>query len=59
MVDNNYNDDLRRHMVAQEQTFRARQAVLENIQQMLTQFLYKKNNDDTTGSNHKEENPDN
>jgi len=35
MADNNHNDDLRWRVKAQEQTFRAQQAALENIQQML------------------------
>jgi len=47
-------------MEAQEKTSRAQQAALENIQQMLVQFLNNRNNDDTTSSNHdEEENPNN
>ena len=47
-------------MEAQEQTFRAQQAALENIQQMLEKFLNNRKNDNTTGSNHNvKENPDN
>jgi len=53
MANNDHDDDLRRHMEAQEQTFRAQQ--VENIQQMLAQFLNNRNNDNTTGSNHTEE----
>jgi len=53
MADNN-NDDLRQRMEAQEQTFRAQQEALDNIQQMLAQFLTTQNNNDTE-SNHNEE----
>ena len=53
MTDND-NDDLRRRLKAQEQTSKAQQEALENIQQMLTQFLTNRNNNDT-GSNHDEE----
>ena len=53
MADNN-NDDLRQRMEAQEQTFRAQQEALDNIQQMLTQLLTNQNSNDT-GSNHNEE----
>jgi len=60
MADNNRDDDLCRCIEAQEQTSRAQQATLENIQQMLAQFLNNQNNDNTTCSNHEEEeNPDN
>jgi len=38
MADNN-NDDLRQRMEAQEQTSRAQQEALDNIQQMLAQLL--------------------
>ena len=41
-------------MEAQEQTFRAQQEALDNIQQMLAQLLTNRNNNDT-GSNHNEE----
>ena len=59
MADNNHDSDLHRRMKAQEQTFRAQQAALENIQQMLAQLLNNRNNDETTGSNYDEkENPD-
>jgi len=51
---NNGNDDLRRWMEAQEQTSKAQQEALGNIQQMLTQLLTNWNNNDT-GSNHNEE----
>jgi len=50
MADNN-DDDLRRWMKAQEQTFRAQQEALDNIQQM---FLVNRNTNDTV-SNHNEE----
>ena len=55
MADNNNNDDLRRHMEAHEQTFKAQQEALDNIQHMLAQLLTNRNNDDTTGSNRDEE----
>jgi len=32
MADNNSDDDLRHHMTAQEQTFKAQQEALDNIQ---------------------------
>ena len=51
---NNNDDDLRRQMKAQEQTFRAQQEALDNIQQMLTQLLTNRNTNDT-GSNHNDE----
>ena len=51
MADNNNDDDLHRHMEAQEQTFRAQQEALNNIKQMLAQFLINWNNNDTD-SNH-------
>ena len=54
MTDNNHDDDLHWRMEAQEQTFRAQQAALENIQQMLAQFLNNRNNHNTIGSNHDE-----
>ena len=50
----NYNDDLRRQMEAQDQTSKAQQEALDNIQQMLAQLLTNRNNNDT-GSNHNEE----
>jgi len=50
MIDNN-NDDLRQWMEAQEQTSRAQQETLDNVQQMLTQLLTNRNNNDI-GSNH-------
>ena len=49
MADNN-NDVLRQQMKAQEQTFRAQQEALDNIQQMLPQVLTNQNTNDT-GSN--------
>ena len=54
MTDNNHDNDLHRHMEAQEQTFKAQQATLDNIQQMLAQLLNNRNNDETIGSNHDE-----
>ena len=51
---NNDNDDLHWRMEAQEQTSKAQQEALDNIQQMLTQLLTNRNNNDT-GSNHNEE----
>jgi len=53
MADNS-NDDLRRRMEAQEQTSKAQQETLDNIQQMLAQLPTNQNNNDT-GSNHNEE----
>jgi len=53
MADNS-NDDVRRGMEAQEQTSKAQQEALDNIQQMLAQLLTKRNNIDT-GSNHNKE----
>jgi len=53
MADNG-NDDLRRRLEAQEQTFKAQQEALDNIQQMLAQLITNRNNNDT-GSNHDEE----
>ena len=53
MADNN-NDDLRRWMEAQEQTFRAQQEALDNVQQMFNQLLINQNTNDTR-SNHNEE----
>ena len=58
MADNNNDDDRRRRMEAQEQTSKAQQEALDNIQQMLAQFLINWNND-TTGSNHDEGNLNN
>ena len=52
MVDNN-NDDLCRWMEAQEKISRAQQEALENMQQMLIQFLFNRNTNDT-GSNRDE-----
>jgi len=53
MADNG-KDDLRRRLEAQEQTSKAQQEALDNIQQMLAQLLTNRNNNDT-GSNHNEE----
>ena len=50
MADNNHDKDLYQHMEAQEQTFKAQQTALDNIQQILAQLLNNRNNDDTTGS---------
>ena len=47
----NVNDDLCRRLEAQEQTSKAQQEALDNIQQMLAQLLTNRNNNDT-GSNH-------
>jgi len=59
MANNNHDNDLHRHMEAQQQTFKAQQAGLDNIRQMLEQLLNNRNNDETTSSNHdEEENPD-
>ena len=52
MADNNYDNDLHRRMEAQEQTSKAQQVILDNIQQMLAQLLNNQNNDETTSSNH-------
>ena len=53
MADNG-NDDLRRRLEAQEQTSKAQQETLDNIQQMLTQLLINRNNNDT-GNDHNED----
>jgi len=53
MADNG-NDDLRRRLEAQEQTSKAEQETLDNIQQMLAQLLINRNNNDNE-SNHNEE----
>ena len=50
----NVNDDLRRRLEAQEQTFKTKQEALDNIQQMLAQLFSNRNNNDA-GSNHDEE----
>jgi len=52
MADNG-NVNLRRRLKAQEQTSKAQQEALDNIQQMLAQLLTNRNNNDT-GSNHNE-----
>ena len=46
MADND-NDDLRRWLEAQEQTSKAQQEILDNIQQMLAQLRINWNNNDT------------
>ena len=43
MADNNNDDDLYRQMKAQEQTSKAQQEALKNIQQMLAQLLVNQN----------------
>jgi len=53
-IADNGNDDLRRRFEAQEQTSKAQQQALDNIQQMLAQLLTNRNNNDT-GSNHNKE----
>jgi len=53
MVDNG-NDDLCRRMEPQEQTSKAQQEALDNIQQMLAQLLSNRNDNDAE-SNHNEE----
>ena len=53
MADNG-NDDLRRRLEAQEQTSKTQQEALDNIQQMLAQFLSNQNDNDAR-SNHDEE----
>ena len=55
MADKNNDDDLCHHMEAQEQTFKAQQEALDNIQQILIQLLTNQKNDNTTGSNHENE----
>ena len=54
MADNNLDEDIRRRMEAQEQTFKTQQEALKNIRQMLNQLLDNQNIKDT-GSNHDEE----
>ena len=53
MADNN-DDDFRRQMEAQEQTFRAQQEALDINYQMPAQLLTNRNTNDT-GSNHNNE----
>ena len=53
MADND-NDNLRRRLEAQEQTSKAQQEALDNIQQILAQLLTNQSNNDT-GSNHDDE----
>ena len=57
MADNN-DDDLRRRMETQEQTFRAQQEALDNIQQMLAQLLTNQNTNDTSNNHNDEEHND-
>ena len=48
MADSNHDEDLCRRMEAQEQTSRAQQEVLKNIQRMLGQLLVNRNIKDTS-----------
>ena len=57
MADNN-DDDLHRQMKVQEQTFRAQQEPLNNIQQMLAQLLTNRNTNDTDINHNDEEHSD-
>ena len=50
MADNNSDDDLCRHMEAQEQTFKSQQEAFDNIQRMLTHLLENQNNNNTTSN---------
>ena len=52
MADNG-NDDLHRRLIAQEQTSKAQQEALDNIQ--LAQLLTNRSNNDTGGNHNKEE----
>jgi len=54
MADND-DVDLRHHMEAQEQTSKAQQKALENIQRMLTQLLTNQNNEEDFDNNKWEE----
>ena len=54
MADNS-NDDLRRYMDAQEQTFRTQHEALDNIQCILAQLLTNQNNKETSGNHVREE----
>ena len=55
-MDDNKNDDLRRRMETQEQTFRTQQEALDNIQRMLTQLLTNRNNENSENHDWEEEN---
>ena len=55
MADNNNDDDFCHRMEAQEQTSKTQQEALDNIQQILAQLLTNRNNDNTNGSNHENE----
>ena len=57
MADNG-NDDLRRRLEAQEQTSKAQQEALDNIQQMLAQLLINRNNNDNVSNQNEENNND-
>ena len=56
MVDNNNDNDLRRHMEAQEQASRTQQEALDNIQCMLSQPMKKQNDEDDSYNRDGEEN---
>ena len=58
MADNNKDDDIRHRMEAHEQTSKAQQEALDNIQQILVQLLTNRKNDNTS-SNHKNEESNN
>jgi len=55
-MDDNNNDDLCRHMEAQQQTSRTQQEALDNIQRMLTQLLTNRNNENSENHDWEEEN---
>jgi len=50
IADNNIDEDLRRWIEAQEQTFRTQQEALKNIQQMLAQLLINRNINDPSSN---------
>ena len=54
-IADNGNDDLCRRLESQEQTSKAQQEALDNIQQMLSQLLINRNNNDTEGNYNEEE----
>jgi len=58
-MDDNSNAELRRRLEVQEQTSKAQQETLDNIQQMLAQLLTNRNNNDTGSNHNKEEHNDN
>jgi len=55
MADNNNDDDLCHCIEAQEQTSRAHQEALDDIQCMLTQLLTDRNNKKNSDNNEREE----